>query len=203
MADRGRKRSFDRAAALRSAMEVFWAKGYDGSSLTDLTSAMGINPPSMYAAFGSKEDLFREAVTLYNRSEGGDIWSGIEEAPTARQAVARMLHASAESFYRPGKPRGCLVVLGALDGSASSAGVCDMLRDMRADNVKQLRRRIERGMAEGELPDTADARSMATFYCGVQYGMSILARDGASRKMLASVADSAMAAWDGLIADQA
>lgn len=199
MADRGRRRSFDRAAALRSAMEVFWAKGYDGSSLTDLTTAMGINPPSMYAAFGSKEDLFREAVALYNASEGTDIWSGIENAATAREAVAKMLQASAEAFYQPGKPRGCLVVLSALDGGASNAGICDMLRDMRADNVKQLRRRIEWDVAGGKLPDTADARKIATFYCSVQYGMSILARDGATRKMLASVADSAMAGWDGLV----
>lgn len=200
MVDRGRRRSFDRAAALHSAMEVFWAKGYDGASLTDLTSAMGINPPSMYAAFGSKEGLFREAVELYNAAEGKDIWSGIEQAPTARGAVEAMLHASAESYFQPGKPRGCLVVLGALNAGANNTAICDMLRDMRAASVKQLRRRIERAMAQGELPATTDARAIANFYISVQYGMSILARDGTSRKILATVADSAMAAWDGLIA---
>src|ERR671919_2398814 len=107
MAERGRPRSFERDTALRRAMEVFWAKGFDGASMADLTGAMGINSPSLYAAFGSKEDLFREAVALYGATEGTEIWSGLQEAPTARAAVERFLRVSAESFTRPGKPRGC------------------------------------------------------------------------------------------------
>lgn len=199
MAERGRPRSFDRQAALRQAMNVFWAKGYDGTSLADLTGAMGINPPSLYAAFGSKENLFREAVALYSTSEGDDIWSGIEQAPTAREAIAAMLRASAESFSRPGKPRGCMIVLSALNADDGNAAICEALREQRAGNIRQLRERLARAISEGELPDTIDPRAVATFYASVQHGMSILARDGASRKTLLAVADNAMLAWGGLV----
>lgn len=198
MAERGRPRSFDRQAALRQAMNVFWAKGYDATSLTDLTSAMGINPPSLYAAFGSKENLFREAIALYSTSEGDDIWSGIEQAPTAREAIATMLRASAESFSRPGKPRGCMIVLSALNADKGNAAICEALREHRVDNIKQLRQRLERDIAEGKLPAAIDTRAIATFYVTIQQGMSIQARDGASRKVLLTVADNAMLAWDGL-----
>jgi AcrR family transcriptional regulator len=200
MSERGRPRSFDRAAALRRAMELFWAKGYEGTSLSDLTTAMGINSPSLYAAFGSKETLFREAVQLYGASQGTEIWDGIPRAPTARAAIARFLQATAESFTRRGKPRGCLIALGALHArDASNAVVCRELRDHRAQNAKTLRLRLERGVAEGELPEGFDCRAAATFYATVQHGMSIQARDGASRETLLAVAQCAMAAWDGLV----
>jgi AcrR family transcriptional regulator len=199
MTDRGRPRSFDRAAALRRAMELFWAKGYDGTSLSDLTAAMGINSPSVYAAFGSKEALFREAVNLYLTTEGGRIWAGMEEAPRAREAIERMLRASAEDFTRARKPRGCLIVLGALNSDEANEAVCRELQHQRAQNVELLRRRLERGVAEGELPSELDTQAIATFYATVQHGMSIQARDGVSRKVLLAVADCAMAAWDGLV----
>ena len=117
MAERGRPRSFERATALRCAMEVFWAKGFDGASLADLRAAMGINSPSLYAAFGSKEGLFREAVALYGVTEGTEIWTALPQAPTAREAIERFLRASAVSFTRPDRPAGCLVVLGTALGS--------------------------------------------------------------------------------------
>lgn len=199
MAERGRPRSFDRAAALQRAMELFWAKGFDGASLSELTAAMGINSPSLYAAFGSKEALFREAVVLYGATEGGRIWSGLTDAPTAREAIAGMLRASAEDFSRPGKPRGCLIVLGALHADQANAAVCRDLADQRAENVELLRQRLKRGVAERELPLGLDLRAIATFYATVQHGMSIQARDGASPKALLAVADCAMVAWDGLV----
>lgn len=200
MSQRGRPRSFDRAAALRRAMQLFWAKGYEGTSLSDLTVAMDINSPSLYAAFGSKEALFREAVQLYGASEGTEIWDAIPSAPTAREAIERFLQVTAESFTRRGKPRGCLIALGALHArDASNAGVCRELRDHRVQNAKTLRLRLERGVAEGELPEGFDCRAVATFYATVQHGMSIQARDGASRESLLAVARCAMAAWDGLV----
>lgn len=198
MAVRGRPRSFERDVALRRAMEVFWAKGYDGASLADLTAAMGINAPSLYAAFGSKEALFREAVALYGATEGTEIWTALPEAPTAREAIERFLYASAVSFTRPDRPAGCLVVLGALLASEANASVCRELRESRAGNVGALRERLERARAEGDLPASLDCEAVATFYATVQQGMSIQARDGASRATLLAVADCAMAAWDGL-----
>jgi AcrR family transcriptional regulator len=198
MAERGRPRSFERTAALRRAMEVFWAKGYDGASLAELTAAMGINAPSLYAAFGSKEALFREAVALYDATEGVEIWMALPETPTAREAIERFLHASALSFTRADRPNGCLIVLGALLASDGNANVCRDLRQQRAGNVTALRERLERAVAEGELPKDFDCEAAATFYATVQQGMSIQARDGASRDALLAVAACAMAAWDGL-----
>ena len=198
MAERGRPRSFERAAALRRAMELFWTKGFDGASVAELTAVMGINSPSLYAAFGSKEALFREAVALYGATEGGRIWSGLTGAPTARDAIAVMLRASAVDFSRPGKPRGCLIVLGALHADGANEAVRRDLAKQRAENIVLLRQRLERGVAEGELPPGLDLQAIATFYATVQHGMSIQARDGASRKALIAIADCAMVAWDGL-----
>jgi AcrR family transcriptional regulator len=103
--EQGRPRSFDRTAALRRAMEVFWARDYDGTSMADLTRAMGINSPSLYAAFGSKANLFREALELYAAAEGTDIWQALDEVPRAKAAIELFLRRSAESFTRPGRPR--------------------------------------------------------------------------------------------------
>jgi AcrR family transcriptional regulator len=201
MKERGRPRSFDRSAALRRAMEVFWEKGYEGASMTDLTSAMAINSPSLYAAFGSKEKLFEEAVTLYLASEGTEIWSALSEAPTAREAVEQFLTRTAISFTRQNKPAGCLVVLGALHADKGREAACGLLRSHRTENVVALRERMEHGVREGDLPADTDCLKLATFYATVQQGMSIQARDGASREILLAVADSAMAAWEPLILD--
>ena len=146
MTERGRPRSFDRAAALRRAMELFWAKGYDATSMSDLTAAMGINSPSLYAAFGCKEALFEEAVALYGESEGTEIWNALE-APTAREAIGRFLRATAESYTRPGKPAGCLIVLGALHADKGSERASLALRSRRRENVADLRERLERESA--------------------------------------------------------
>lgn len=199
MTERGRPRSFDRAVALRRAMEVFWAQGYDGTSMSDLIAAMDVNSPSIYAAFGSKEALFREAVALYRATEGGRIWGAMTTAPSARAAIETVLRASAEEFTRPSKPRGCLIVLGALHADDGNEAVRRELQELRAENMTMLLRRLKRGVAEGELPDGPDWRAIATFYITLQQGMSIQARDGASRKALLAVADCAMAAWDGLV----
>ena len=200
MTERGRPRSFDRAAALRRAMEVFWAQGFDGTSMANLSTAMDVNSPSIYAAFGSKEALFHEAVTLYRATEGGRIWGAVATAPSARAAIESMLRVSAEEYTRPNKPRGCLVVLGALHADAGNQAVCTALQAHRAEGVATLLMRLKRGAAEGELPNGLDWRAIATFYSTVQQGMSIQARDGASRKTLLAVVDCAMAAWAGLVA---
>ena len=203
MAERGRPRNFDRAQALQKAMEVFWSKGYEGASLTDLTEAMGINSPSLYGAFGSKEGLFREAVELYRETEGGSARRALLAAPTARDAVQAMLLASAERFTAPGLPPGCMIVLGAPAGCDNQAGVGHFLGDNRREMQSRILARLTAGAAHGELPAGADLKGLAAFYTTVLHGMSIQARDGASRKTLQSVARQAMRAWDALTCDAA
>ncbi|AZO01526.1 TetR/AcrR family transcriptional regulator [Mesorhizobium sp. M9A.F.Ca.ET.002.03.1.2] len=198
MPKRGRPRTFDRTAALRRAMEVFWAKGYEGASMSDLTAAMGINSPSLYAAFGSKQALFLEATEFYTQVEGTDIRSALEKAPTARQAIERFLRQTAKDYSQADRPQGCLIALGALHQDSSRGPICDDLRRRRAENREALLRRLERGVAEGELARGFDCRTAATFYATVQHGMSIQARDGASRAALLATVTGAMAAWKAM-----
>lgn len=198
MALRGRPRGFDRPAALRRAMEVFWRQGYDGTSMVDLTTAMGINSPSLYAAFGCKEALFREAVALYGTAEGSASRRALVEQPTARRAVDAMLRDSALIFADQTSPSGCLVTLGAVCGPESEAAVRDHLRERRQEIHDLLRERLVRAVADGELAPATDTEAVAAFYDTVLQGLSLQARDGASREMLIAIVDCAMAAWDGL-----
>lgn len=198
MAGRGRPRQFDRTEALRRAMIVFWTRGYEGASLDDLTSAMGINKPSLYAAFGSKEALFREAIGYYDRTESGPVDRALEDAPTAREGIEAALRYNARAYVRPRKPRGCMVVLSSLLGATENATVRQFLVRSRRAGEAAMRKRIERGMAEGDVPAGSNAAVIAAFYTTVTQGLSIQARDGASERALGAIVDGAMAAWDGL-----
>jgi AcrR family transcriptional regulator len=194
----GRPRGFDRSVALRRAVEVFWLHGYEGTSVHDLTTAMGINPSSLYAAFGSKEDLFREAVALYNATEGEASSRALRKEPTARLAVERMLRIYAHTYTDGATPAGCMIVLAANTGTARSQSVRDFLAQVRRETIIGLQQRLQRGITEGDLPQGADTMSMALFYATVLQGLSIQARDGASRDDLNNVVDCAMAAWGAL-----
>jgi AcrR family transcriptional regulator len=198
MAARGRPRGFDRQTALRRAMEAFWRRGYEGTAISDLTKAMGINAPSLYAAFGCKEALFREAVALYNATEGAVSDRALEAAPTARRAVEAMLRLNAAAYVNPRRPPGCMITLAATIGTPECAEVRDFLGRCRQEAQDALEARLARGAAEGDLPAGADIASVAAFYYTVLQGLSIQARDGASRETLDAIVDCAMAAWDGL-----
>ena len=202
MARLGRPRSFDREDALRRAMEVFWTLGYEGATLTGLQEAMGgIAAPSFYAAFGSKEELFREAVELYSKTLGAPMMKALAEIPTARASIEALLHADVESFCKPGKPRGCLLVLGAINSMPANKSVQDHLRGLRARRQKLIQRRLQRGVAEGELPSGLDLSALASFYTTLVDGLAIQARDGASGKALKFAVRCAMAAWDTVVAE--
>jgi AcrR family transcriptional regulator len=198
MVERGRPRSFDEGAALACAMELFWVKGYEGASMTDLTSAMGIAAPSLYAAFGSKEELFRRALAYYNETQGREIWDAVTKADTAYEAVEGFLMQTTRVFTRPGRPTGCLIVLSALHTTEGNETMRRELVRMRRQNIEDLTLRLRKGVADGEIPASVDVKALAEYYVTVQQGMSIQARDGASRKALESIARAALAAWGPL-----
>ena len=188
MTTRGRPRGFDREEALRQAMKVFWAKGYENTSMTDLIDAMGIASPSLYAAFGSKEGLFHEAVSLYSAEQGWDIWQSLDREPGIVAAIGAFLEATARTYSTEGQPQGCMIVLGARPGPQGESAVADDLRSRRGDSVERLRRRFARAVEEGELPAARDPQSLGTYFASIQHGMSILARDGADYETLRAVA---------------
>jgi AcrR family transcriptional regulator len=191
----GRPLSFDRAAALERAMLVFWRLGYEAASVKELTAAMGITPPSLYAAFGDKERLFLEALEHYEEQRRRRVEAAVAEAPTAREAVARWLEEAARELVCPSHPKGCMLVTTAPRGSEAAAGVQALLAGKRAASEASLEARIRRGMAEGELPAATDAAALAGFYTTVVQGMSIQALDGASAGKLCAVVDAALRAW--------
>lgn len=199
MAKRGRPRGFDRTAALRRAMELFWERGYEGASLSDLTEAMGIRSPSLYAAFSSKEALFKEAVDHYNAITGAAPQRALEQAPTAREAIEALLRHHARAYVEPGHPTGCMVMLAATTGATENEEIRRFLTACRQTDLAAVRRRIERGVADGDVPPGTDCARLARFAMAVQHGMSLQARDGASEEELDQVVDCAMAAWDHLV----
>jgi AcrR family transcriptional regulator len=190
---RGRPRSFDRDVALERAMEVFWKLGFEGASLHDLTEAMGINPPSLYAAFGDKEHLFLEAVERYEAKNGAAC--PYTDAATARDAVEQLLTYTASEFSKPCNPRGCLMVMAATTSASSSASMQAALAQSRAAARARLKARIDQGLKDGDLPRGTDTGALVDFYATVLSGMSLQARDGASRKRLLATVASAMRAW--------
>lgn len=197
---RGRPRTFDRDDALNRAMELFWERGYEGVSLLDLQQAMGnITATSLYAAFGSKEKLFHEAVKLHVGTVGARPVKALLESPTARASIEGMIRAAVEVFCTPGKPRGCFVVLGAINCTESNRKIQDFLQSMRHQRPKIIKDRLQRGIAEGDLPKGVDLDRLVAFFLTVIDGLAIQARDGASREALNDAVDGAMLAWEGMV----
>lgn len=197
MAPRGRPRVFDREQALDAAMDLFWRRGFSATSVADLCAAMGINPPSLYAAFGSKEALYEAALMRYAERAGPVIWGGMADQPTAYGAVQSMLLASASSLPAPGTPLGCMVALSSV-GEEGAERLSALARTARAEGLELLTARLRRAVAAGEIDPGADIGAIARFYVCVQQGMSIQARDGATQNDLAAIARAALAAWPAL-----
>lgn len=198
-ASRGRPRGFDRDAALKAAMRVFWQRGYEGAAISDLTKAMGINAPSLYAAFKCKEALFEEALDLYETIEGAVPKRLLREGRTAKDAVAAILRFYADYYVGAGHPPGCMVVLSAIVGAPENKSVHTLMTRSRRAGMELFADRIRRGQTEGDVPATADAAAMAAFYTTLVQGMSIQARDGATRAQLLASVEMALGAWDGLV----
>lgn len=197
---RGRPRAFNREIALTVATHLFWKQGFEATSLSDLTEAMGISSPSLYAAFGSKDELYVEAMSHYREIYDEVVWANFQVAESARQAVSALLMDSAIGLCGDfgGRPLGCMVALSSI-GSRLHIGLEELGRSARAVTLERLKARIEKSIQNLEIPATVDAHSLARFIQNVQFGMSILARDGASIAELEEVARLAILGWDAQV----
>jgi AcrR family transcriptional regulator len=192
-APRGRRREFDRDAALEKALILFWRHGYEGVSIADLTRAIGIAPPSLYAAFGDKAALYREVLSLYSSWTEVSI-KEFQRAGPIRDLIDELLRKTADAATDSSFPAGCLVTTGLLHTAPEHRSLAKRVADMRAARARAIADRIQIAINEGELPKTVNARSMADFLSAISQGIMLQARDGASRAELHAIVDTAMKA---------
>ncbi|MEJ5020735.1 TetR/AcrR family transcriptional regulator [Ochrobactrum vermis] len=193
MVPRGRPRSFDRDAALDKVMKVFWAKGYECAQINDFTTAIGITPPSFYAAFGNKEQAFREAVDYYRRTIGAPPFDALENAATIQEGTRQWLELSADSaFVCPAG--GCMISVSSIQCKPENVPVKEFLTAIRHTNQDLLSKRLQRALREGDLPPETDIAQMSEFYHAIQQSLSYEARDGSSRAAVQKIIDMAMRA---------
>jgi AcrR family transcriptional regulator len=190
----GRPREFDTDAALEKAMRLFWAKGYEGTSVSDLTRTLGISRPSLYAAFGDKESLFRAALERYAAGPAGYVAAALVQ-PTACEVAEQLLRGAAVLQSSSRNPGGCLTVNAAIACGDEAEPVRQALNAHRTAGVALLRHRFEQAKALRDLPKDSDPAALARFVAAVVYGMAVLASGGASRQELEQVIRTAMKAW--------
>lgn len=190
---RGRPRSFDRQQALQTALELFWRQGYEGTSISDLVNAIGIAPPSLYSAFGSKEQLYQEAITLYLQGPGSFLQRALEQGGDTRSFVRHLLNAAADEFTALTHPPGCLISTGLV--ASAERPLAQQLQELRGATLSVIRERLEQGLQAGELPAGCDCAALARFYGAMIQGMSIQAHDGARPGELHALAELAMTHW--------
>jgi AcrR family transcriptional regulator len=190
----GRPREFDVESALDRALDVFWRNGYEGASIADLTAAMGINPPSLYAAFGNKAGLFRKALDRYVEQRT-QFWHEALEEPTARGMVEQLLRKSVDFLTEKRNPPGCLLVRSAASCSEAEDSIKRELTARRALGEAKLRERFEQAKNDGEMPPDLEPKDFARYIMTVLEGMSLRAASGATRKELLMIADMALRAW--------
>jgi AcrR family transcriptional regulator len=198
----GRPREFDTDAALEKAMRLFWAKSYEGTSVADLTETLGISRPSLYAAFGDKQSLFRAALERYAAGPACFVAAALGK-PTARGVAEHLLRGAADLQTSSSNPGGCLTVNGAIASGDEAKPVRLALNAHRTAGVALLRRRFEQAKSQHDLPKDSDPAALASFLAAVVYGMAVLASGGASRKELEQVIRTAMRAWPATAEDSA
>ncbi len=195
----GRPREFDREDALRRAMHVFWARGYQEASISALTEAMGIASTSLYAAFGSKSELFCEAADLYQAEDAAVPALELDRGPTARASVERMLRANADVFTRRRGPRGCLLTLAASTCPSDDDAVRRYIERSCRERRLAIEHRLVRAAKSGEPLPARSASELAEYYDTVVQGMAVRAHEGATRRALHRSVDLVMHTWDALV----
>jgi len=191
---RGRPREFDVDQALTAALRVFWSKGYEGASMTDLTDAMGITRPSLYAAFGNKESLFRKALDLYEREKLCYMGQALE-APTARGVAQRLLQGSLQNQTSGDDPRGCLGVISSVACGAEADCIRQEVLERGRIAHQALIERMERAIAEGDFHAPVDPEGITKYLTAILQGMAVQAGAGASREDLQRLVDTTLAVW--------
>ncbi len=184
----GRPRGFDEDAALEAAMRVFWEKSYEGTTMADLTEAMGINRSSMYAAFGDKESLFHRIMARYREGRMIYIRDALAQ-PSLREVVARLIHGTAEFLSTPDNPRGCLLIQGALACGTDAEPVKQAMIDWRKSGQAALKKRLQQAQSEGELPREIQPGDFARYLSALMAGLGVQAANGATRAELQRVAE--------------
>ena len=190
----GRHREYDVDVALDAALDVFWRKGYEGTSYTDLTQATGVERPGLYSAFGNKEALFKRALERYYEHYLAFFPTALEQ-PTSRQVAEHILRGAIELNTRYPDRKGCLGVHGAIAGTDDAEAIRGALIEARATGEATLRERFERAKEEGDLPMSADPAVLATFICAVLHGIAVQAKAGFSREVLEAVGNQALSTW--------
>lgn len=192
---RGRPREFDRDKALESAMRLFWSRGYEATSISDLTRAMHITPPALYGAYGDKKRLFLEAVERYEQTAGCFAQKALTEEPTAELAMRRLLLDAAKSFTDPKNPKGCLIVLGATNCTMASTDILEAVAERRRAAENAVRARVAAGQRAGELAASANVDALTGVVTATLYGLALKARDGVPRARLRTIVEQLMAMW--------
>jgi len=193
---RGRPREFDPDEALAAALRVFWQNGYEGASMAELTEAMGITKPSLYACFGNKEALFRKALDLYERDKLAYIGMALEE-PTARAVAERLLRGALATHCGGSDPQGCLGVIATVVGCSEAASIREHVCARRKSSEEALVARLERAKADGDFPDSIQAKALGSCVTTVLQGLSVKAQSGATRAELEASVDAFLAMWPG------
>ena len=193
---RGRPPAFDHEQALEKAMHVFWAHGYEGASMSDLTEALGVNKPSIYGAFGSKEELFRKTLQRYVQGPAAFVGASLQE-PTAYRVAESLLLNAARFLAGKDHPPGCMVTQGALACGQGADIIKQELATSRNNLVRSLTARFARAQAENDLPAHADPAALARLLATMHQGMSVQAASGASEQELLEVASLVLENWPG------
>lgn len=193
---RGRPKCFNAQQALEKAMLMFWQYGYEATSISDLTKALGITAPSLYSTFGDKADLFEKCLDFYIEHEACAIDQIFMQAKTSKIAIELYFRENLNRLVQANKPKGCMLVVATMNCSDSNQSIQKQLLLKRNQSKEKIYARLKQGQIQGEIPETVDLKVMTDFYVTLLQGMTIQARDGADQKQLAGVVDMAMKTWD-------
>ena len=193
-APKGRPREFCTDKALAAALRVFWSKGYEGASMADLTEAMGITKPSLYAAFGNKEALFAKALDLYEAEKLAYTRTALDQ-PTAKGVAEAILRGALANMTGQNEPHGCLGVISTMACGAEAEPIKAAVVERRASSQRAVVERFRRAKEEGDLPEHVDAQALTGYLFAILQGLAVQAGSGASAEALGRVVDTSMMVW--------